>query len=267
MTRDMPSPPGGVAPASPVAESSAIATVLPGRAVQEGSQSFPRTARLLRADEFATMFRMRPLKRSEHFVIYARPRDVPVPPVADTAAVVSAPVTAVGSDAIPAVVADPLMHAPCNVPDEVAATQVAAAPVANVALGAVCELPGRMGLVLGKKFAARAATRNMMRRALRETFRLQVGRFAGWDVLIRLNLRFDKKRFPGAASPALKRTCRAEIVALLDEAARQIARARRAGTTSAPVSRQASAKQRGAGAPLAEPLAAAPVAIPKKPVP
>ena len=92
-------------------------------------------------------------------------------------------------------------------------------------------------MVLGKKFAARAATRNMIRRALRETFRLRAAKFAGWDVLIRLNLRFDKKLFPGAASPSLKRVCRAEIVALLEEAARQIARAGGAGATSPAVQR------------------------------
>ncbi len=150
-------------------------TVMSERAVREGSQGFPRTVRLLKAAEFSTLFRMRPIKRSEHFVLYARLRDAETP-------------TAPG------------------VP-----------------------LPGRMGLVLGKKFAPRAATRNMLRRALRETFRMRRAQFDGWDVLIRLNLRFDKQRFPGAAAPALKRVCRAEVIALLDDAARQIAR-RRSGS-------------------------------------
>lgn len=164
MSRGLPSEVGGT-PREPL-------VVLSNRAVREGSQSFPRTARLLKAAEFSTLFRMRPLKRSEHFVVYARPRE----------------------------------------------RAVATEPTAP--------LPGRMGLVLGKKFAPRAATRNMLRRALREAFRLRREDFAGWDVMIRLHLRFDKKRFPGAAAPALKRVCRAEVMALLDDAARHIARRR-----------------------------------------
>ena len=221
----------------------AVASVVgDDRAVREGSQGFPRTARLLKADEFATLFRMRPLKRSEHFVVYARPRVVPermLDRVPDA--------TSLASEAASGVVS-PVASAP-----DASMTDASGALACESIAGGV--LRGRMGLVLGKKFAARAATRNMMRRALRETFRLRAVQFAGWDVLIRLNLRFDKQRFPGAASPVLKRVCRAEIVALLDEAARQIARARRTGVmplpsrkrpiapaaVPAPVSRSASA--------------------------
>ncbi|MGI4858851.1 MAG: ribonuclease P protein component [Janthinobacterium lividum] len=162
--------------------------------VHAATHGFPRTARLLHAAEFSTLFRMRPLKRSEHFVVYARPRErgsmLPergaepaTPPVGPAAGV-------------PGASADP------------------------------AALPGRMGLVLGKKAAPRAATRNMVRRALRETFRQRKAEYEGWDLLIRMHLRFDKQRFPGAASPALKRACRAEVGALLDEASRHVARRR-----------------------------------------
>lgn len=171
MSQDLSSAPGAA-----VAKPCDQLAVGSNRAVPEGSKSFPRTARLLQAEEFSVLFRMRPIKRSEHFVVYARPR---IDPNAE-------PSLAVAS----------------------------------------ARLPGRMGLVLGKKFAPRAATRNMLRRALRETFRLRREKYEGWDLLIRLNLRFDKQRFPGAAAPALKRACRAEVTALLDEAARHIARRR-----------------------------------------
>lgn len=172
-------------------------TVMSERAVREGSQGFPRTVRLLKAAEFSTLFRMRPIKRSEHFVLYARLRDADAAVAASTA----------------------------TPPKTVAPATSAETSSPSTAAG----LPGRMGLVLGKKFAPRAATRNMLRRALRETFRMRRAQFDGWDVLIRLNLRFDKQRFPGAAAPALKRVCRAEVIALLDDAARQIAR-RRSGS-------------------------------------
>ncbi|WP_432422285.1 ribonuclease P protein component [Robbsia betulipollinis] len=166
-------------------------------------EGFPRTARLLSAAEFSTMFRMRPLKRSEHFVVYARPREKEgmhrehgVEPVA-----------------------------PASPPSSSSTEGTVAAVLAPAAL------PGRMGLVLGKKAAPRAATRNMVRRALRETFRQRKADYDGWDLLIRLHLRFDRQRFPGAASPALKRACRAEVVALLDEARRHVARRRTAGAS------------------------------------
>jgi ribonuclease P protein component len=208
VTRDVPSRQGrGVCADSTVDTVAATvsATAWNEKAVREGSQGFPRTARLLKADEFATLFRMRPLKRSEHFVVYARPRALPV---------ALSPALADGT-------AESSVAASGNVTGEIAAGPVvkvsepASTFSADAILPAPSVLPGRMGLVLGKKFAAR----------------LRAAKFAGWDVLIRLNLRFDKKRFPGAASPSLKRVCRSEIVALLDEAARQIARAGGAGAT------------------------------------
>ncbi len=45
--------------------------------------------------------------------------------------------------------------------------------------------------------------------------------FGGWDVLLRLHTRFDKKALPSAASPPLKALCRGEIESLLDKAARE----------------------------------------------
>jgi len=82
----------------------------------------------------------------------------------------------------------------------------------------------RLGLVIGKKYAPRAVTRNLVRRIAREAFRLRRAEFGGWDVLLRLHTKFDRKAMPAASSPPLKTLCRSEIEELLDKAAREIAR-------------------------------------------
>jgi ribonuclease P protein component len=122
--------------------------------------AFPKAARLLKTDEFSSVFRLRPWRRTVHFVVYGRPT---------------------GNEA-------------------------------------------RLGLVIGKKYAPRAATRNLVRRIAREAFRLRRADFGGWDVLLRLHTRFDKKALPSASSSPLKALCRSEIEALLDKAAREVAR-------------------------------------------
>jgi ribonuclease P protein component len=122
--------------------------------------AFPKAARLLKTDEFSSVFRLRPWRRSAHFVVYARPT---------------------GHEA-------------------------------------------RLGLVIGKKFAPRATTRNLVKRVAREAFRLRRAEFGGWDILLRLSARFEKAAFASAASPPLRALCRAEIEELLQKTAREIAR-------------------------------------------
>jgi ribonuclease P protein component len=136
---------------------------------QQAQAAFPKAARLLKTDEFSSVFRLRPWRRTAHFVVYARPT---------------------GNDA-------------------------------------------RLGLVIGKKFAPRAATRNLIRRLAREAFRVRRGEFGGWDVLIRLHTKIDKKAFPSAASVPLNALCRGEIDTLLDKVAREIKR-REAAPSDAP---------------------------------
>jgi ribonuclease P protein component len=82
----------------------------------------------------------------------------------------------------------------------------------------------RLGLVIGKKFAPRAATRNLIKRIAREHFRLRRGEFDGWDVLLRLSTRLDKAALPSAVSPPLRLLCHTEIEMLLGKVAREIAR-------------------------------------------
>jgi len=124
--------------------------------------AFPKAARLLKTDEFSSVFRLRPWRRAAHFVVYGR---------------------ATGKDA-------------------------------------------RLGLVIGKKYAPRAVTRNLVRRIAREAFRVRRAQFEGFDLLLRLHTKFDRKAMPGASSPPLKALCRAEIEALLEKAAREAAKRR-----------------------------------------
>jgi ribonuclease P protein component len=127
-------------------------------AVTQHPASFPKAARLLKTDEFSSVFRLRPWARTEHFVVYGR---------------------------------------------------------ANGAAAA------RLGLVIGKKYAPRAVTRNHR------------GELQGWDILLRLHRRFDKKALPGAASAPLKAICQAEIATLVTNAVHNASR--RAANVTAPV--------------------------------
>ncbi|MEI5999123.1 ribonuclease P protein component [Paraburkholderia bengalensis] len=126
----------------------------------QASAAFPKAARLLKTDEFSSVFRLRPWRRTAHFVVYARPT---------------------GNEA-------------------------------------------RLGLVIGKKYAPRAVTRNLAKRLAREAFRVRRAQLGGWDVLLRLHTKLDRKAMPSGSSPPLKALCRGEIDVLLDKAAREIAR-------------------------------------------
>jgi ribonuclease P protein component len=152
---------------------------------QETSQlrapaAFPKAARLLKTDEYSSVFRLRPWRRSAHFVLYGKPT---------------------GNEA-------------------------------------------RLGLVIGKKFAPRAVTRNLIKRLAREAFRVRRAELGGWDVLLRLHAKIDRKAMPSAKSPPLRSVCREEIESLLERAIHEVAR-------------------RNAQAVSAEPGEAAPVATPK----
>jgi ribonuclease P protein component len=93
----------------------------------------------------------------------------------------------------------------------------------------------RLGVVIGRKCARRAATRNLVRRVTREAFRMRREELAGWDVLLRMHRAFEASVFPSAASVALKRACREEIIALLDLAVKQVAERRAAAAAAPPV--------------------------------
>ena len=131
--------------------------------------AFPKAARLLKTDEFSSVFRLRPWRRSPHFVLYGKPS---------------------GQEA-------------------------------------------RLGLVIGKKQAPRAVTRNLIKRLARDTFRLRRAQLNGFDILVRLHAKIDRKAMPSASSPPLRALVGSELEALFDRAVREAAR-RRAETVAAP---------------------------------
>lgn len=79
---------------------------------------------------------------------------------------------------------------------------------------------GRLGIVVGKKFAPRAAERNLVKRMVRELFRCRQDQFAGRDILLRLQAKFPRADF--ASRTAIRRVCLTELSGLLDVAARPL---------------------------------------------
>ena len=109
---------------------------------------FARVRRIVKTDEFSSVFRLRPVQRTAHFVLYARPNALP--------------------------------HA-------------------------------RLGVVAAKRFAPRAATRNMIKRVTREIFRQS--KLVNVDCIVRLSKPVNTKAGP-ATNALLKRALRDEVVRL-----------------------------------------------------
>lgn len=120
--------------------------------------AFSKTARLLKTDEFSSVFCLRPWGRSSHFVLHGR----------------------------------------------------------------FTSNEARLGLVIGKKYAPRAVTRNLIRRVAREAFRVRRAEFYCCDMLLRLYTRIDLKALPSASSSSLKALGRTEIDTLFDQVVRKI---------------------------------------------
>ncbi len=90
----------------------------------------------------------------------------------------------------------------------------------------------RLGIVVGKKFAPRAAERNLVKRMARELFRGQQAQLAGRDILLRLQAKFPRADF--ASRTAVRQACLAEIAGLLEVAARPLPTAPPAVDTAGP---------------------------------
>ena len=114
----------------------------------EGSHDFARVRRIVKTDEFSSVFRLRPAQKTAHFVLYTRSNDLP--------------------------------HA-------------------------------RLGVVVAKRFAPRAATRNTIKRVTRELFRL--AKLPALDCIVRLARPVNTKQGP-ATTVALKAAIRVEIARL-----------------------------------------------------
>jgi ribonuclease P protein component len=112
------------------------------------SQDYARDRRIVKTDEFSSVFRLRPVQRTAHFVLYIR------------------------SNALP--------HA-------------------------------RLGVVVAKRFAPRAVTRNTIKRVARELFRQSA--LPPIDCIVRLSKPVNSKSGP-ATSVGLKAEVRAELMRL-----------------------------------------------------
>jgi ribonuclease P protein component len=106
---------------------------------------FARNRRIVKTDEFSSVFRFRPVQRTEHFVLYANPNNL------DNA---------------------------------------------------------RLGVVAAKRFAPRAATRNMIKRVTREMFRQL--KLVNVDCIVRLSKPVNKKA-DSATNAQIKRDLRVEV--------------------------------------------------------
>ncbi|WP_409031328.1 ribonuclease P protein component [Janthinobacterium sp. CG_23.3] len=114
----------------------------------EGSHDFARVRRIVKTDEFSSVFRLRPAQKTAHFVLYTRQNDLP--------------------------------HA-------------------------------RLGVVVAKRFAPRAATRNTIKRVTRELFR--TSNLAPLDCVVRLSKAVNSKAGP-ATTAQLKAELRVELTRL-----------------------------------------------------
>ncbi|MBI3283549.1 MAG: ribonuclease P protein component [Burkholderiales bacterium] len=113
-----------------------------------GGADFARVRRIVKTDEFSSVFRLRPAQKTAHFVLYTRPNELP--------------------------------H-------------------------------GRLGVVVAKRFAPRAVTRNTIKRMTREIFRQSA--LLSMDCIVRLSRPVNSKDGP-ATTARLKRELRAEILRL-----------------------------------------------------
>jgi ribonuclease P protein component len=114
----------------------------------EGSHDFARVRRIVKTDEFSSVFRLRPAQKSAHFVLYTRPNALP--------------------------------HA-------------------------------RLGVVVAKRFAPRAVTRNTIKRVSRELFRTMP--LPAVDCIVRLSRPVNSKDGP-ATTATLKAQLRVELTRL-----------------------------------------------------
>ncbi len=79
--------------------------------------------------------------------------------------------------------------------------------------------PLGLALVVPKRHAKRAATRNLIKRQIREALRRRLDRWSGRQILIRQRGPFDRQQFPSAASDALRAAVRAELDLLFAQVA------------------------------------------------
>jgi ribonuclease P protein component len=134
----------------------------------EGSHDFARARRIVKTDEFSSVFRLRPSQKTAHFVLYTCPNQLP--------------------------------HA-------------------------------RLGVVVAKRFAPRAVTRNTIKRVTRELFR--VTGLPPVDCVVRLAKPVNSKDGP-ATTAKLKAALRVELTRLFAAQAKLVVSPGKPALPSAP---------------------------------
>ena len=113
--------------------------------------NFERTRRIVKTDEFSSVFRLKPVFKTPHLVLYARPNQLPF---------------------------------------------------------------ARLGVVVAKRLAPRAVTRNTVKRAVREGFRnAELLKTIGLDCVVRLSRSLNNKSEP-ACSPDIQAVLSGEVANL-----------------------------------------------------
>lgn len=130
---------------------------------------------------FQQVLAVRPCARTEHFLLHHLAEVPPMPPETKLST---------GTDP--------------GLPGTVDDTPAVAASVVCSGLDAC-----RLGLVVPKRHARRAVTRNLIKRQARVLL-AQAGLAPG-DWVLRLRAPFDPRRYPSAASDALRRAVRGEL--------------------------------------------------------
>jgi len=91
-----------------------------------------------------------------------------------------------------------------------------------------------LGVLLPKRWARRAVTRNAIRRQIYEAARERASDLPQAALVVRLRTEFSRKQFISATSDALKRAVRAELDQLLDRASGRSPAARPVVPVAAP---------------------------------
>ena len=92
-----------------------------------------------------------------------------------------------------------------------------------------------IGVLLPKRWAKRAVTRNAIRRQIYEAARLRANGLPAVALVVRLRSAFNRQEFLSASSDVLKRAVRVELEQLYDQLERRHARAAATGTEAARV--------------------------------
>lgn len=153
-----------------------------------GSDAAQRTWGILKSGDFAAVLATVPLAKSMHFVIQHLP---------------GGPASAVRITARGVVQELSTVHAPLG-----------SDSVDNTSSGT----PSWLGLVIPKRHAKRAVTRNLLKRQMRIAITRHDPRMPPGQWVIRLRAPFDVRVFPSAASEALREAARLELEQLFSRA-------------------------------------------------